>query len=126
MRDMRCAASAAIAAMALCCSVPGLAQDTSNRADYGPKDSRIIGPMAPGSAPAATRKGADNPGGLGKGLNDTPQPPATGAGLPGKPASRPDSESAGKTSTSGLHGSPRKGTGGAKIDQVRPPDEKAR
>ncbi|CAG9164595.1 hypothetical protein [Cupriavidus pinatubonensis] len=123
---MRYAGIAAIAAMALCCGTGALAQGAGNRADYGSKDSRITGPMAPGSAPEAMRKGADNPGGLGKGLNDTPQEPATGAGLPGKPNGRPASESAGKAPSTGLHGSPRKGTGGAKINQVSPPDEKAR
>ncbi|RLK31713.1 hypothetical protein [Cupriavidus plantarum] len=128
LSGMTIAATAALTVVAS--MVPNLvptamAQTPGNRADHGSRDSRIVGPMAPGSAPAA--KGANNPGGLGKGPADMPEEPRSGAGLPGAAgANKPPSESAGKGPTSGLSGSPRKGTGGASIDQVTPPDTKAR
>lgn len=107
---------------ALACATAA-AQDTGKaRSDYGQHGSRIVGPGK--TDPNA--KGASNPGGLGHGPQDMPEPPKTGAGLPGKMGQKPASESAGKADTGGLAGSPRKGTGGAKIDQVREPDAKAR
>jgi hypothetical protein len=84
------------------------AQAPGNRADYGPKDSRIVGPSAPGEPNHNTAKGAYNPGGLAKGPQDIPDEPATGAGLPGSMGkAKPPSESAGKAGSTGLHGRPR-------------------
>ena len=106
-------------------SAGALGQAPGNRADYGARDSRIVGPSAPGSAPAA--KGANNPGGLGKGPADMPPEPGTRAGLPGgAQRDRAPADAAGKGPASGLNGRPRKGTGGATIDQTSPPDTKAR
>lgn len=117
------------AAFALLCALAGGSQaqptDTGVRTDKGPKGSQTIPPpgAAPGSTPGAT---PTNPGGLAKDLGDVPKEPSTTGGLPGRDKPKPASESAGKADRDGLHGKPRKGTGGASIDQTRVPDSKAR
>lgn len=118
-------AAIALASTVLCSQV-GFAQIEGNRADHGSKGSRTVGPTAPGATPAASQKGANNPGGMGKGPADMPPEPATGAGLPGSPSARSGQDSAGQPSTTGLQGRPRTGSGGATIDQTSPPNAKGR
>ncbi|WP_354687375.1 hypothetical protein [Cupriavidus necator] len=126
LQSISCAAAAVLLSV-LAGGAQAQSGDTSVRTDKGPKGSQTIPPpgasVSPASTPGAT---PTNPGGLAREFGDVPKEPHTAGGLPGKDKAKPASESAGKADRDGLHGKPRKGTGGASIDQTRVPDAKGR